>query len=54
VLKKSDIPAVASYRIGDDDRELIWLLVQRRDPKNLTILLRDGLKALLEREKQKE
>jgi hypothetical protein len=53
MFKKSDIPAVASYRLSDEDRELIWKLIQIRKPKKLTVLFRDGLKELLEKEQSK-
>ena len=53
MLKKSEIPVVASYRLSEEDRELIWKLIQLRNPKKLSLLFRDGLKALLEKEQAK-
>jgi hypothetical protein len=54
VLKKSDIPAVASYRLSDEDREIIWKLIQLRKPRKLSALFMDALDALLEKEQTKK
>lgn len=54
VLKKSDIPEVLSYRINAQDRETIWQLILRRDPRKLSALVRDALEDLLEKEQAKK
>jgi hypothetical protein len=54
VLKKSDIPVVLSYRTNAQDRETIWQLIQRRNPRKLSALVRDALEELLEKELSKK
>ena len=54
MLKKSDIPMVASCRLSDDDRETIWKLIQLRNVNKLSKLFRDALESLLEKEQKKQ
>jgi hypothetical protein len=50
---KSDIPDVASVRLNDEGKELVWELIKICNPKNLSILFLAGLKSLLEKEQSK-
>lgn len=53
VLKKSEIPAIASWRLSEEDREKIWTLIQLRNVKKLSKLFRDAIDFLLEKEQLK-
>lgn len=54
MLTKSDIPEVLSYRANAQDRDTIWQLIQRRNPRKLSALIRDALAELLEKEQKKQ
>jgi hypothetical protein len=54
VLKKSEIPPVASWRLSDEDRDKIWTLIQLRNVKKLSKLFRDAIDKLLESEQSQQ
>jgi hypothetical protein len=51
--KLKEVPAIIPFRPKEEDRPMILRLVHKRKPKNMSVLIRDGLKKL-DQEDRKE
>jgi Arc/MetJ-type ribon-helix-helix transcriptional regulator len=52
-MKPKDVPEIIPFRPTPEDRPMIKRLIQRRKPKNMSALIRDGLKNLDEQDRAK-
>ena len=52
-MKPKDIPEVITFRPNPEDRELISKLMQLLKPRKMSMLIRQGLQCLLEKEQTK-
>ena len=50
--KLKDVPAIIPFRPTEEDRPMIKRLVEKRKPKNMSVLIRDGLKRLDQDQKE--
>lgn len=53
-MKNKEIPQIIPFRPMPEDKPMIKRLIQRRKPKNMSVLIRDGLKRLDEEQQAKQ
>jgi hypothetical protein len=53
-MKPSEVPPIIPFRTKEKDRETIAKLATKRKPKNMSVLIRDGLECLLVKEKDEK
>jgi hypothetical protein len=53
-MKPSDVPEVIPFRPNPEDRELISSLVRLLKPRKMSMLIRQALQCLLEKEQSKK